>query len=84
MAQVNGAIHPLTPKHDQSLLAWKALSQYLPTRNPDSDFWWQLTGRQLAAILEAAGYPIEKQYEALLFHYLWTVSCPSISGLGAL
>lgn len=84
MAQVNGNIHQSTLKYDQSLQAWKALSQYLPTRNPDSDYWWRLTGRQLAAILEAAGYPIEKQYEALLFHYLWTVSRASGSGLGAL
>ncbi|KAF2133643.1 dimethylallyl tryptophan synthase GliD1 [Dothidotthia symphoricarpi CBS 119687] len=53
--------------------AWNALSQCLPTLNANSDAWWQLTGRHLAAIVEAAGYPIEKQYEALLFHYHWTL-----------
>lgn len=53
--------------------AWKALQQCLPPKDTNSDIWWQLTGRQLAAILEAADYPLEKQYEALLFHYHWTV-----------
>ena len=57
--------------------AWKALSQCLPTLDPDSKYWWQLTGRHLATLVDAAGYPIEKQYEALLMHYHWTVSdCP--------
>ncbi|EOA85721.1 hypothetical protein ACJQWK_07740 [Exserohilum turcicum] len=53
--------------------AWKALEQCLPPRDSNSDTWWQLTGRHLATILDAAGYPVEKQYEALLFHYHWTV-----------
>ena len=55
--------------------AWRTLSQCLPTRDLDSDYWWRLTGRHMAIIVEAAGYAIEKQYEALLFHYHWTVSC---------
>lgn len=53
--------------------AWKALEQCLPPSDTNSDAWWQLTGRHLAAIVDAAGYPLEKQYEALLFHYHWTV-----------
>lgn len=53
--------------------AWRALSQCLHTLDPDSNHWWQLTGRHLAALVDAAGYPIEKQYEALLMHYHWTV-----------
>ncbi|EMD88355.1 hypothetical protein COCC4DRAFT_44186 [Bipolaris maydis ATCC 48331] len=53
--------------------AWKALEKCLPSRDCNSDTWWQLTGRHLAAIMDAAGYPLEKQYEALLFHYHWTV-----------
>jgi len=53
--------------------AWKALEQCLPPRDSNSDTWWQITGRQLAAIMDAAGYTREKQYEALLFHYHWTV-----------
>ncbi|RAQ99353.1 Aromatic prenyltransferase, DMATS type [Stemphylium lycopersici] len=53
--------------------AWKALEQCLPPRDTNSDAWWLLTGRHLAAIVDAAGYPAEKQYEALLFHYHWTV-----------
>lgn len=55
------------------LKAWKALYKYLPGSNEDHDFWWRLTGRHLASLLEAADYPLEKQYEALLFHYRWTV-----------
>jgi len=54
---------------------WKSLSQVLPPfRDQDSEFWWRLTGKHLAALVEAAGYPVEQQYEALLFHYHWTVS----------
>lgn len=79
MAQTNGII-PSTTKNGQSTQAWRALSQYLPARDTDSDYWWGLTGRHLAAIVEAAGYSIEKQYEALLFHYHWTVSRASVLG----
>ncbi|KAM3537907.1 hypothetical protein ARSEF1564_009176 [Beauveria bassiana] len=53
--------------------AWEALSPLLPPRGPDCDYWWNLTGIHLAALVDAAGYPIEKQYEALLFHHTWTV-----------
>lgn len=52
-----------------STQAWKVLSQTLPSRGPDVDAWWQLTGRHLAVLLDAAAYPIEKQYECLLYHY---------------
>lgn len=76
MAQVNGVKgQQSTDTVSKSTQVWQALSQYLPTRDPDSDFWWQLTGRHLANLVEVAGYPIEKQYDALLFHYHWTVSC---------
>ncbi|KAL4791624.1 tryptophan dimethylallyltransferase-domain-containing protein [Aspergillus venezuelensis] len=71
----NGMTSPST-SHKRSLsdgavstAAWKVLSQTLPSRGPDADAWWQLTGRHLAVLLEAAAYPIEKQYECLLFHY---------------
>jgi hypothetical protein len=53
---------------------FKVLSQYLPTSNSDHEYWWRLTGKHVAALLEAAGYPIEEQYAALLFHFHWTVS----------
>lgn len=56
--------------------AWKKLSKLLPSRDIDSDFWWNLTGKHLALLLDAAGYAIERQYEALLFHYHWAVSGP--------
>ncbi|KAF2799612.1 dimethylallyl tryptophan synthase GliD1 [Melanomma pulvis-pyrius CBS 109.77] len=52
---------------------WNSLSLWLPSRNPDYDFWWGLTGPHLAVMLDAADYPTEKQYEMLLFHYHWSV-----------
>ncbi|ERF75914.1 hypothetical protein EPUS_01280 [Endocarpon pusillum Z07020] len=74
MTQTNGSTQKqLTCQDGESTEVWRALSQYLPSRDPDSDYWWRLTGRQLAAVVEAAGYPIMKQYEALLFHYHWTL-----------
>ena len=83
MAQANGTTsQQLTLKDGQSTKAWRAVSQYLPARSSDNDYWWRLTGRHLAAIVEAAGYPIERQYEALLFHYHWAVSCKIIVGSG--
>lgn len=54
--------------------AWTQLAQYMPPVNADQDYWWQLTGRHLASLVEAAGYPLDKQYQALVFHYHWTVS----------
>jgi len=54
--------------------AWRTLSQYLPDRDPDSDFWWKFSGPRLALMLEHAGYSAEKQLEALVFFYHWTVS----------
>ncbi|KAL8789692.1 MAG: hypothetical protein Q9195_006689 [Heterodermia aff. obscurata] len=68
MAITNGVKHTKSTSE-----AWQFLSNYLPQANSDHDYWWQLTGRQVAALVEAADYPIEKQYEALLFHYHWTV-----------
>ncbi|KAK7963526.1 hypothetical protein PG988_010500 [Apiospora saccharicola] len=60
--------------HPKPGQAWTALSQHLPPRSPDEDAWWKLTGPHMAALVEAAGYPIEKQYEALLILYRWTAS----------
>ena len=54
--------------------AWAALAPYLPSREADMEYWWQLTGRHIAALVDAAGYSMEKQYEALVFHYHWMVS----------
>ncbi|KAL2824223.1 aromatic prenyltransferase [Aspergillus cavernicola] len=63
----------VSTRNGQSTKAWASLSQYLPPRTPDLDYWWSLTGIHLAIMLEAGGYGIEKQYEALLFHYHWVV-----------
>ncbi|KAK3936140.1 tryptophan dimethylallyltransferase-domain-containing protein [Diplogelasinospora grovesii] len=37
---------------------WKSLSQWLPSRNADCDYWWALTGEHLASMLDAAGYTV--------------------------
>jgi hypothetical protein len=55
--------------------AWTALSRWLPPRNVDCDYWWQLTGRHLAKLLQAAGYSDARQHDALVFHYHWIVKC---------
>ena len=54
--------------------AWTRLSQWLPPRTTDTDYWWKLTGLHLAKMLEAAGYSADEQLDALLFHYHWIVS----------
>lgn len=63
----------LTTQRDSAPKAWVALRQLLPARDEDTEYWWKATGPQLALMLEAAGYSMEKQYEALLFHNQWMV-----------
>ncbi|KAI5866009.1 dimethylallyl tryptophan synthase GliD1 [Durotheca rogersii] len=53
--------------------AWETLSQILPRRDAAKNYWWDLTGLHLAILVHEAGYSLAKQYEALLFHYHWTV-----------
>ncbi|KJZ75358.1 hypothetical protein HIM_05284 [Hirsutella minnesotensis 3608] len=60
---------PLPVTQGESSKVWQALSALLPPRSPDCNYWWKLTGKQLAVLVDAAGYTVEKQYEALLFHY---------------
>lgn len=55
---------------------WQSLKTCLAPEDYDIKFWWQLTGYQLAHMVEAAGYTLSKQYEILLFHYHWIVSSP--------
>ena len=64
----------LTAPAAQSTEVWKSLSQWLPGRNPDDEFWWKLCGHHLATMLEAAGYSVQKQYDSLIFFYQWMVS----------
>ncbi|KAL6230047.1 hypothetical protein BDW75DRAFT_234723 [Aspergillus navahoensis] len=47
------------------------VSKLEPSRGPSYAHWWKLTGPQLALMLQAAKYPIEKQFETLLFYYHW-------------
>ena len=48
---------------------WTGLAKWLPERSDDYNYWWLLTGRHLALMLQEAQYPIHQQYEILLFHY---------------
>ncbi|KAI9716366.1 MAG: hypothetical protein M1812_005433 [Candelaria pacifica] len=52
-----------------STKVWESLQPLLPSRGADCDYWWDFTGLHLAYLIDAAGYSIERQYEALLFHY---------------
>ncbi|KIA75507.1 dimethylallyl tryptophan synthase GliD1 [Aspergillus ustus] len=75
-AELMGILETVKPGIQELLIstkAWEALSPCLPSRTPDLDYWWALTGTHLAIMLEAGGYSIEKQYEALIFHYHWVV-----------
>ena len=73
MAVENNSKTSSSQESPVQLRAWSTIQQYLPPRNADYDFWWQLTGRHLALLLEKAGYATERQYEALMFHYHWSV-----------
>ncbi|RYP10930.1 hypothetical protein DL764_000366 [Monosporascus ibericus] len=66
---VNGANG--TTKSVNTTPVWKTLTQYLPSRDPDTDFWWKYSGLHLALMLEEAEYPPDKQLEALIFFYHW-------------
>jgi hypothetical protein len=65
-------------KRSEDLSVFDTISRWLPRRNPDSDYWWGLTGPQMAAMFEEAGYSKELQFENLLIHYYWTVRRPSL------
>ncbi|KAF2209134.1 hypothetical protein CERZMDRAFT_114093 [Cercospora zeae-maydis SCOH1-5] len=52
---------------------FETLDMILPSRSADENYWWNLTGPQLAALVEGASYSPAKQYEALLFHYHWMI-----------
>ena len=59
-------------------LAWNMVSRWLPSRDDACEYWWRLTGPQLAIMLLQAGYSPHQQYEGLLFHY-----CIVVPRLGA-
>ncbi|KAL4938151.1 hypothetical protein BDV06DRAFT_61084 [Aspergillus oleicola] len=53
--------------------ALEVVSKLEPSCGPSHEHWWKLTGPQLALMLEEADYPVEKQFETLLFYYHWIV-----------
>jgi hypothetical protein len=65
-------------KRSGDLSVFETISRWLPRRNPDADYWWDLTGPHMAAMFEEAGYSKERQYENLLIHYYWTVRFPAL------
>ncbi|RHZ54023.1 uncharacterized protein CDV56_106189 [Aspergillus thermomutatus] len=52
---------------------WDAVSQWISVTNPDLEYWWKLTGPHISYMMVAAGYTVEAQYNALLFHYHWII-----------
>ncbi|KAI1739624.1 dimethylallyl tryptophan synthase GliD1 [Xylaria scruposa] len=60
-------------KMKESSKVWASASRWLTPPNAACDYWWQLTGPHLAALVESAGYSVEKQFEALLFYYNWII-----------
>ncbi|KAL1954903.1 hypothetical protein VTO42DRAFT_441 [Malbranchea cinnamomea] len=59
--------------HDNGDSVTKLLTTLLPSRDNDQDFWWKFIAPKLALLLREAEYPIERQYEALLFLYHYVV-----------
>ncbi|KAL2855955.1 tryptophan dimethylallyltransferase-domain-containing protein [Aspergillus pseudoustus] len=57
-----------SPGHGKPLPIFDALYRFLPAGTDDEQFWWKLTGRQLARMMHEAGYPEHRQVECLLFH----------------
>ncbi|KAA8646857.1 hypothetical protein EYZ11_008638 [Aspergillus tanneri] len=57
-----------SPGHGKPLPIFDALCRFLPVGTEDEQFWWKLTGRQLAGMMHEAGYPEHRQVECLLFH----------------
>lgn len=55
-------------------VAWTTITQYLPSRDADTNFWWKYSGLDLALMLEEADYSLDKQIEALVFFYHLGVS----------
>lgn len=65
-------------RYNGSYLATKSkaldmVSQAELSRGPVHEHWWNLTGPQLASMLEEAGYTMDRQLEILLFYYHWIV-----------
>ncbi|KAK1992231.1 aromatic prenyltransferase [Colletotrichum falcatum] len=50
-------------------LVLTSVSKWLPSRDEHSDYWWNMAGAHLSALLHNAGYTIQAQYETLLFFY---------------
>lgn len=48
---------------------WAMASRWLPHRNADLDYWWQLTGMHLATLFSEADYSPYESYEAMIFYY---------------
>jgi DMATS type aromatic prenyltransferase len=63
------------------------VSRILPARDEDKDFWWAVTSKSFAQMLQEAEYPVHLQWEYLLFHYYAVVPSlgarPSPSGTSA-
>ncbi|KAI1261846.1 aromatic prenyltransferase [Xylariaceae sp. FL1019] len=53
---------------------WDAVTRWLSSStNRDVEYWWKLTGPHVSYMMQAAGYAVEAQYDALIFHYHWII-----------
>ncbi|KAF9893888.1 hypothetical protein FE257_010058 [Aspergillus nanangensis] len=65
--------HNPNPNNGPRSKAFDMISKLEPSRGPAHQHWWNLTGPQLASMLEEAAYAVERQLEILLFYYHWIV-----------
>lgn len=79
------ALNGVDFSHAETASIWSMVSRWLPPRNADCDYWWQVTGPHLATMLFEAGYSIHEQYEGMIFHYHLVVPrlgpCPPPDGI---
>ena len=58
---------------EEEFKVWSSVDQSRPVLDPDAEFWWNETGRALAAMMHAAEYDRSSQHRGLLFHLRYVV-----------
>ncbi|GJJ14770.1 hypothetical protein Clacol_009038 [Clathrus columnatus] len=67
MLSTNGRAQPLDAKSPKD--PFDVLSKILKHQSYDFEFWWQTTAKIFAQIMRRSSYPLDRQYEYLLFYY---------------
>lgn len=47
---------------------WIMTTRWLPSRNADLDYWWQLIGPHMATLFSEPGYSLHETYDAMVFY----------------